>query len=72
MSCQFSVHEYSLYIRLSHRRDVSDLHIEQIELHRVSGVDVLVRVEELASEQKGLVLIHPLFSERPAVIQPVH
>lgn len=72
MSCQFSVREYSLYIMSSHRWDVSDLHVEQIELDRVSGVDVLVRVEELASEQKGLVLIHPLFSERPAVIQPVH
>lgn len=68
MSCQFPVSEHSLCNRSSHRRDVSDLHVEQIELDRVSGVDILVWVEELASEQKGLVLVHPLFSERPAVI----
>lgn len=53
-------------------RDGSDLHVKQIELDWVSGVYVLVRVEELASEQKGLVLVHPLLSERPAVVQPVH
>lgn len=52
--------------------DGSDLHVKQIELDWVSGVYVLVRVEELASEQKGLVLVHPLLSERPAVVQPVH
>lgn len=52
--------------------DGSDLHVKQIELDRVSGVHVLVGVEELASEQKGLVLVHPLLSERSAVVQPVH
>lgn len=50
----------------------SDLHIEQIELHRISGVDVLVRVEELAAQQEDLVLVHPLLPEGPAVIEPVH
>lgn len=50
----------------------SDLYIKQIELDRVSRVHILVGVEELASEQKGLVLVHPLLSERPAVVQPVH
>lgn len=51
---------------------ICDLHIEQIELDWVSGVDVLVRVEELAAEQEDLVLIHPLLPEGPAVIEPVH
>lgn len=51
---------------------MSDLHVKQIELDRVSGVHVLVGVEELASEQEGLVLVHALLSERPAVVQPVH
>lgn len=52
--------------------DGSDLYIKQIELDWVSGVHVLVWVEELASEQKGLILIHPLLPEGPAVVQPVH
>ena len=48
------------------------LHVKQIELDWISGVHVLVRVEELAPEEEGLVLVHPLLSEGPAVIQPVH
>lgn len=50
----------------------SHLHVKQIELDWVSGVHVLVRVEELAPEEEGLVVVHPLLSEGPAVIQPVH
>lgn len=60
------------HIASQRRTPGSDLHIKQIELDWISGVNVLVRVEELASEQKGLVLIHPLLSEGPAVVQPVH
>lgn len=50
----------------------SHLHVKQIELDWISGVHVLVGVEELAPEEEGLVLVHPLLSEGPAVIQPVH
>lgn len=50
----------------------TDLDVKQVELDRVPRVDVLVRVEELTSEQKCLVLIHSLFPERPAVVKPVH
>lgn len=50
----------------------SHLHVKQIELDWISGVHVLVRVEELAPEEEGLVLVHALLSEGPAVIQPVH
>lgn len=48
------------------------LHIEQIELHRISGVYVLVRVEELSPEQQHLRLLYTLLSQRPSVVQPVH
>ena len=61
-----------LHLTDGHQNDKSDLHIKQIELDRVSGVHVLVGVEELAPEQKGLALVHPLLSERSAVVQPVH
>lgn len=50
----------------------SHLHVKQIELDWISRVHILVRVEELAPEKQGLVLVHPLLSEGPAVIQPVH
>lgn len=48
------------------------LNIKQVELDGVSGINVLVRVEELAPQQQRFVLVHPLFSEGPTVIQPVH
>lgn len=53
-------------------RTGADLYVEKVELDRVSGVHILVRVEEFAPEQKCLVLIHPLLSECSAVVQPVH
>ena len=50
----------------------SDLYVKQVELDRVPGVHILVRVEELAPEQERLVLVHALLPERSAVVQPVH
>lgn len=54
------------------RTPASHLHVKQIELDWIPGVHILVGVEELAPEEEGLVLVHPLLSEGPAVIQPVH
>lgn len=51
---------------------LSYLHVEQVELHGVSGVHVLVRVEELPPQQQHLGLLHPLLPQRPAVVQPVY
>lgn len=48
------------------------LHVEKVQLDGVTGVHVLVRVEELPPEQKRLVLLHPLLPQGPAVVQPVH
>lgn len=48
------------------------LNIEQVQLHRVSRVHVLIRVKELPSKQQRFVFIDSLFSECPAVIQPIH
>lgn len=48
------------------------LNIEQVELHRVSRVHILIRVKELPSQQQRFIFIHSLFSECPAVIQPIY
>ncbi len=48
------------------------LNVEQVELDGVSGVHILVRVEELPPQQQHFCLLHTLFPQRPAVVQPVH
>lgn len=50
----------------------SYLNIKQVELNGVSGVHVLVRVEELPPQQQHLRLLHTLLPQRPAMVQPVH
>lgn len=44
------------------------LYIEQVELDRVSGVHVLIRVEELPPQQQHLRLLHTLFPQRPTMV----
>lgn len=48
------------------------LNIEQVQLHRVSRVYILIRVKELPSKQQRFVFIYSLFSECSAVIQPIY
>lgn len=51
---------------------ISRLHIEQVELHGIARVDVLVGVEELAAQQHCFRLVHPLLAERLGWVYPVH
>ena len=50
----------------------TDLHVEEVELDGVARVDVLVREEELATQQQVLALVDALLAQRLRVIQPVH
>lgn len=53
-------------------KDPPYLHVKEVQLDGVPGVHILVGVEELPPEQQRLVLLHPLFPQGPAVVQPVH
>lgn len=48
------------------------LNIEQVQLHGVSRVHILIRVKELPSKQQCFIFIYSLFSECSAVIQPIY
>lgn len=48
------------------------LNIEQVQLHRVSRIHILIWVKELPSKQQCFVFIYSLFSECSAVIQPIY
>lgn len=48
------------------------LHIEKVQLDGIARIHILVGVEELPPQQKCLVLLHALFPQRAAMVQPVH
>jgi hypothetical protein len=50
---------------------VPGLDVQQIELHRIVRVYILVGEEELAPQEDGLVLVYSLFPERLRRVQPV-
>lgn len=50
---------------------VTCLHVQQIQLNGVAGVDVLIREEEFASQQHGFGFVDALFAQRFSNIHPV-
>lgn len=53
-------------------RSTPYLHVEKVQLHRVPGIHILVRVEELSPQQQRLVLLYALLPQCPPMVQPVH
>lgn len=51
---------------------ITRLHIQQVQLHGIPRVDVLVREEELAPQQQSLVLIDTLLTQSLRGVYPVY
>lgn len=51
---------------------ISGLHIKQIQLHGIPGINVLIREKETTTQQHRLRLIDALFTQRATHIDPVH
>lgn len=48
--------------KICYKQELSNLHIQQIQLYGVPGVDVLIGKEKLSSQQQSFIFVDALFS----------